>query len=83
VKLLASIQKHTNPVKASDLGIIGKDHLYRMMELAGGDPATFTYNRKIGETNGVPRVIEFAFVIHRERVFLLPGEYHPGRSSRV
>lgn len=66
VKLLASVQKHTNPVKASDLGIIGKDHLYRMMELAGGDPATFTYNRKIGETNGVPRVIEFAFGIHRE-----------------
>jgi DNA topoisomerase VI subunit B len=66
VKLLASVQKHTKPVKASDLGIIGKDHLYRMMELAGGDPATFTYNRRIGETNGVPRVIEFAFGIHRE-----------------
>jgi DNA topoisomerase VI subunit B len=65
-KLLASIQKHTTPVKASDLGIIGKDHLYRMMELAGGDPTTFTYNRKIGETNGVPRVIEFAFGIHRD-----------------
>jgi DNA topoisomerase VI subunit B len=65
-KLLASIQKHTKPVKASDLGIIGKDHLYRIMELAGGDTATFTYNRRIGETNGVPRVIEFAFGIHRE-----------------
>jgi DNA topoisomerase VI subunit B len=65
-KLLASIQKHTKPVKAADLGIIGKDHLYRMMELAGGDPATFTYNRTIGATNGVPRVIEFAFGIHRD-----------------
>jgi len=34
-KLLASIQKHTKPVNPSDLGIIGKDHLYCMMELAG------------------------------------------------
>ena len=36
-----------------------------MMEMAGGDPETFTYNRTIGETGGVPRVIEFAFGIHR------------------
>ena len=53
-KLLASIQKHTKPVKVADLGIIGKDHLHGMMELAGGDPATFTYNRSLGVTNGVP-----------------------------
>jgi DNA topoisomerase VI subunit B len=65
-KLLASIQQHTAPVKPADLGIIGKEHFYRMMEMAGGDPKTFTYNRKIGETNGVPRVIEFAFGIHRD-----------------
>ena len=44
-KLLASIQQHTKPVKAAELGIIGKEHLYRMMEIAGGDPKTFTYNR--------------------------------------
>ena len=65
-KLLASIQKHTKPVKAAELGIIGKEHLYRMMEIAGGDPKTFTYNRTFGETNGIPRVIEFAFGIHRD-----------------
>ena len=65
-KLLASIQKHTKPVKAAELGIIGKDHLYRMMEIAGGDPKTFTYNRIIGETNGILRLIEFAFGIHRD-----------------
>jgi hypothetical protein len=63
---VANIAKHTKPVNPSDLGIIGKDHLYCMMELAGGDPATFTYNRKIGETNGMPRVIEFAFGFHRD-----------------
>ena len=65
-KLLASIQKHTKPVQAAELGIIGKEHLYRMMEIAGGDPKTFTYIRRFGETNGIPRVIEFAFGIHRD-----------------
>jgi DNA topoisomerase VI subunit B len=65
-KLLASIQKHTAPVKPADLGIIGKEHFYRLIEAAGGDPKTFTYNRTLGETNGVPRVIEFAFGIHRD-----------------
>jgi DNA topoisomerase VI subunit B len=65
-KLLASIQQHTAPVKPADLGIVGKEHFYGMMEIAGGDPKTFTYNRSLGETNGVPRVIEFAFGIHRD-----------------
>jgi DNA topoisomerase VI subunit B len=65
-KLLTSIQKHTKPVQAAELGIIGKEHLYRMMEDAGGDHTTFTYNRSFGETNGIPRVIEFAFGIHRD-----------------
>jgi hypothetical protein len=37
-----------------------------MMGAAGGDPKTFTYNRSFGETNGVPRVIEFVFSIHRD-----------------
>jgi DNA topoisomerase VI subunit B len=64
-KLLASIQQHTKPVKAVELGRIGKEHLYRMMEIAGGDPKTFTYTPSLGENNGVPRVIEFAFGIHR------------------
>ena len=65
-KLLASIQKHTKPVKAAELGIIGKEHLYGLMEAAGGNPKTFTYNRSFGETKGIPRVIEFAFGIHRK-----------------
>jgi DNA topoisomerase VI subunit B len=65
-KLLASLQKHSKPVRPADLGIIGKHHLFHLMEAAGGDPKTFTYNRTIGETNGIPRVIEFAFGIHRD-----------------
>ena len=65
-KLLTALQRHTKPVKPAHLGIIGKSHLYRMMEQAGGDPKTFTYNRSCGETHGLPRVIEFAFGIHRD-----------------
>jgi hypothetical protein len=64
-KLVAAIQRHTKPVRPASLGIIGKAHFYRMMEAVGGDPKTFTYNRTDGETNGVPRVVEFAFGVHR------------------
>jgi DNA topoisomerase VI subunit B len=76
-KLLTSLQQHTKPVRPADLGIIGRDHLYRMMEVAGGDPKTFTYNRTLGMTGGIPRVVEFAFGIHRDG--LLPGGLAPSR----
>lgn len=65
-RLLASLKKHTKPVPPAELGIIGKEHFYRLMEAAGGDPKTFTYNRKLGETGGVPHVVEFAFGVHRD-----------------
>jgi hypothetical protein len=65
-KLLASIKAHTKRVKPATLGIIGKDHLYQRMEGAGGDPRTFTYNRALGITAGIPRVTEFAFGLYRE-----------------
>jgi hypothetical protein len=65
-KLLASLKDHTKPVRPADLGIIGKQHFYALMERAGGDPKTFTYNSILGETGGIPRVVEFAFGIHRK-----------------
>jgi DNA topoisomerase VI subunit B len=65
-KLLASLKKHTKPVLPGALGIIGKAHLYARMEQAGGDPRTFKYEQRLGETDGVPRVIEFAFGVHRD-----------------
>jgi hypothetical protein len=64
-KLLASLQRHSKPVKPAQLGIIGREHFFRAMEAAGGDPNTFTYNRSFGQTDGVPRVVEFSFGIHR------------------
>jgi DNA topoisomerase VI subunit B len=65
-KLLAALQGHSKHIPPVHLGVIGKTHFYRMMEAAGGDPKTFTYNRSLGETKGLPRVIEFAFGIHRD-----------------
>ena len=65
-RLLTSLKNHTKLVPPAELGIIGKEHVYRLMEAAGGDPKIFTYNRTFGETDGVPRVVEFAFGIHRE-----------------
>jgi DNA topoisomerase VI subunit B len=65
-KLLASLKEHSKPVKPAHLGIIGREHFYSLMEAAGGDPETFTYNRSGGETGGIPRVVEFAFGIHRD-----------------
>jgi hypothetical protein len=64
--LLTTLKQHSRPVHPAHLGIIGKAHLYRMMEATGGDPRTFTYNRSLGETDGLPRVVEFAFAIHRQ-----------------
>jgi DNA topoisomerase VI subunit B len=65
-KLLMSLKAHTKPVKPAALGIIGKNHFYRRMEDAGGDPRTFTYNRAVGITAGIPHVSEFAFGLHRD-----------------
>jgi hypothetical protein len=64
--LLAALQEHSKPVRPAQLGVIGKGHFYRLMEAAGGDPKAFTYKRIDGETNGVPRVIEVAFGVHRD-----------------
>jgi hypothetical protein len=65
-KLLAAIRKYSRPVKPAHLGIIGRDHFFRMMEAAGGEPKTFTYQRRMGEQDGLPRVIEFAFGVYRD-----------------
>ena len=50
-KLLASLKKHTKPVRPAALGIIGQEHFYARMKAAGGDPKTFTYHPR----NGVNR----------------------------
>jgi hypothetical protein len=65
-RLLAALKKHSKPVQPAVLGIIGKEHFFRLMGVAGGDPKTFTYRCIAGETDGIPRVVEFAFGVHRD-----------------
>jgi DNA topoisomerase VI subunit B len=65
-RLLAALKKYTNPVPPAALGVIGKEHLFSMMTAAGGDPETFNYQRRCGETRRVPHVVEFAFAVHRD-----------------
>jgi hypothetical protein len=60
-KLLSAMQRQSKPVHARDLGFIGKDHLAARFEAAGADPKTFQYRRNVGETDGVPDMIETAF----------------------
>jgi hypothetical protein len=65
-RLLAALKQHTKPVRPVDLGVIGCDHFFARMEAAGGDPKTFTYKKMLGDTDGLPHVVEFAFGVHRE-----------------
>jgi hypothetical protein len=59
--LLGAMRKHSRPVKPPDLGLIGKDHLAARFKAAGVDLETFKYNRSLGESDGIPDVIETAF----------------------
>jgi hypothetical protein len=72
-RLLAALKRHSKPVRPAQLGVIGKEHFYRMMEAAGGDPKTFTYKRTDGETAGVPRLVEVAFAVHRDGLVARAG----------
>jgi hypothetical protein len=65
-KLLAAVKRHTKPVRPAALGNIGQNHLFARMEATGGEPKTFKYVRTFGETDGLPRIVECAFGIHRE-----------------
>jgi hypothetical protein len=66
-RLLVALKEHSKPVRPAQLGVIGKDHFYRLMESGGGDPKTFTYNRAFDETeDGVPYVSEFVFGVQRD-----------------
>jgi hypothetical protein len=65
-KLLASMRKHTKPVAAKHLGIIGSDHFKQRFLAAGGNADTFKYEQRKGVTSeGIPYIVEFAFGLHQ------------------
>jgi hypothetical protein len=58
--LLAAMQRHTRPVKAKRLGIIGEKHLKQRLLEIGIKPRSFRYERKLSD-RGLPSVLECAF----------------------
>jgi hypothetical protein len=65
-KLLASMRKHTRPVAAKHLGVIGEEHLKQRFMAAGGNADTFKYQQRRGMTGeGIPYIVEFAFGLHQ------------------
>jgi hypothetical protein len=65
-KLLAAMCKHTKPVAAKHLGVIGEEHLKQRFLAAGGNADTFKYQQRKGMTSeNIPYVVEFAFGLHQ------------------
>jgi hypothetical protein len=60
-QLLAAMQRHSRPVKAIDLGLIGRDSLFDCFTINGVQQETFRYEKRLGEVDGVPYVVEVAF----------------------
>lgn len=60
-QLLAAMQAHSKPVRPAALGMIGRDHLQRRFAWLGGEMETFAYDKKAGESDGVPWIVEAAF----------------------
>jgi DNA topoisomerase VI subunit B len=61
-RLLAAMRKHTRPLNARDLGVIGREHLLQRFTQAGAQPESFKYKLTAGDDgNGIPVVIESAF----------------------
>jgi len=59
-KLLSLLQEHTRPVRPELLGVIGEEHLRKMIEDAGGEPKSFKYLPSPGIVGGVPYMVEIA-----------------------
>jgi hypothetical protein len=60
-RLLAAMKKHSKPVKAKRLGVIGKESLRRRFESLGCQAESFKYKPRTGETDGIPWIQETAF----------------------
>jgi hypothetical protein len=59
-RLLDAMKKHTRPVKAKRLGLIGQDHLRQRFLSMGAKPQSFRYKKTLND-KGLPYVMECAF----------------------
>jgi DNA topoisomerase VI subunit B len=76
--LLWTMRRHSRAVKPAALGVIGRDHLHRVIIAVGGDADTFRYHKIEAEgADGLPFVVEAAFGHRaqqdRDRRLLLTG----------
>jgi len=60
-QLLEAMKAETKPVKPAALGVVGKDHLHRRLRDAGCEMESFQYRKVVGDTDGVPWIVETAF----------------------
>jgi DNA topoisomerase VI subunit B len=67
-KLLHLLQTHTRPVRPELLGVIGEDHLRRMIVDAGGEPKSFKYFASADYNAGLPYIVEIATCPFKEWV---------------
>jgi DNA topoisomerase VI subunit B len=65
-KLLESLKRHTEPVKAKHLGLIGEEHCRQVLDNLGCKMETFRYSKTTKEYEQIPWVIEMAFAIKEE-----------------
>jgi hypothetical protein len=77
-QLLKLLKQHTRPVRPELLGVIGKEHMQRMILEADAQPETFWYGVFPGvNANGAPYITEIATGIHK--LGLIAGQRAPTR----
>ena len=78
--LLKAMRTHSAPVKPQALGVIGKEHFKTRLTALGGEVDTFKYVCERGERDGLPWVIETAFVWtpDKERRLITGVNFSPG-----
>jgi DNA topoisomerase VI subunit B len=63
-RLLGAMREHSRPVKAKELGVIGKEHLSARLQSLDADMDTFNYYLASDKTDeGLPVVVETAFAL--------------------
>jgi hypothetical protein len=69
------MKANSRPVNPEQLGIVGRDHFFTHLVRDNADPANFRYKRAAGERDGIPFVVEAAFVSYpdNERPRIITG----------
>jgi hypothetical protein len=68
-RLLEAMQRHAKRVNPKALGILGRDHLSRVLcEQHGCEAETVSYKKVVAEASGLPFVLEVACGVYRSEV---------------